>query len=94
MGSLVLHEVQIEGRNYRSDSKISEFWQIRRRLGGSLALPIGISRSTEDAPSPEQPLRAGDGTRTHDSHLGKVALYQLSYTRKLCALIVAILARL
>src|SRR4029077_19988602 len=25
--------------------------------------------------------RAGDGTRTHDSHLGKVALYQLSYTR-------------
>jgi hypothetical protein len=36
----------------------------------------------------EQPLnfrldaRARDGTRTHDSHLGKVALYQLSYTRK------------
>ncbi len=25
--------------------------------------------------------RAGDGTRTHDSHLGKVVLYQLSYTR-------------
>ncbi len=25
--------------------------------------------------------RAGDGTRTHDSHLGKVALCQLSYTR-------------
>ena len=25
---------------------------------------------------------AGDETRTHDSHLGKVMLYQLSYTRK------------
>lgn len=25
--------------------------------------------------------RAGDETRTHDSHLGKVVLYQLSYTR-------------
>ena len=25
--------------------------------------------------------RAGDRTRTDDSHLGKVALYQLSYTR-------------
>ena len=24
---------------------------------------------------------AGDGIRTHDNHLGKVALYQLSYTR-------------
>jgi hypothetical protein len=26
--------------------------------------------------------RAGDGTRTHDINLGKVALYQLSYTRR------------
>ena len=25
--------------------------------------------------------RAGDGTRTHDSNVGNVALYQLSYTR-------------
>ena len=25
--------------------------------------------------------RAGDGIRTHDNHLGKVVLYQLSYTR-------------
>src|SRR5687768_1917900 len=25
--------------------------------------------------------RAGDGTRTHDLHVGNVSLYQLSYTR-------------
>ena len=26
--------------------------------------------------------RAGDGVRTHDNDVGKVLLYQLSYTRK------------
>ena len=26
-------------------------------------------------------IKAGDGIRTRDSHLGKVALYQLSYSR-------------
>jgi hypothetical protein len=25
--------------------------------------------------------KAGDGIRTHDSHVGNVTLYQLSYTR-------------
>ena len=29
--------------------------------------------------------RAGNGTRTRDINLGKVALYQLSYSRKACA---------
>ena len=28
--------------------------------------------------------RAGNGTRTRDINLGKVALYQLSYSRKRC----------
>lgn len=41
----------------------------RRMVIGAWSLVIGRTR-------------AGDGTRTHDSHLGKVALYQLSYTRK------------
>src|SRR5262249_8427273 len=27
-------------------------------------------------------LRAGDGIRTHDNHVGNVMLYQLSYTRE------------
>ena len=27
--------------------------------------------------------KAGDEARTHDIHLGKVTLYQLSYTRKI-----------
>jgi hypothetical protein len=38
------------------------------------------------APKKENPLswilRAGNGTRTRDINLGKVALYQLSYSRK------------
>ena len=35
------------------------------------------------ADGPRETQRAGDGTRTHDSDLGKVVLYQLSYTRVL-----------
>src|SRR5690606_38992377 len=31
--------------------------------------------------SPRQPLRAGDGDRTRDLHLGKVTRYQLRYAR-------------
>ena len=30
----------------------------------------------------QQPQRAGDGTRTRDIKLGRLALYQLSYSRK------------
>ena len=30
--------------------------------------------------------RAGNGTRTRDPNLGKVVLYQLSYSRDLCSL--------
>ena len=42
---------------------------------GELALPARhcISRRR---------LKAGDGTRTRDPNLGKVVLYQLSYSRK------------
>src|SRR5438874_13187525 len=32
-----------------------------------------------------RPSRAGSGTRTRDPNLGKVVLYQLSYSRKLLA---------
>ena len=32
-------------------------------------------------------LRAENGTRTRDLNLGKVALYQLSYFRKMCDLL-------
>ncbi len=31
---------------------------------------------------PDRPPRAGNGTRTRDPNLGKVVLYQLSYSRK------------
>src|SRR3981081_2600222 len=33
---------------------------------------------------PSSPARAGNGTRTRDPNLGKVVLYQLSYSRALC----------
>ena len=32
--------------------------------------------------SPIRPTRAGNGTRTRDPNLGKVVLYQLSYSRR------------
>jgi hypothetical protein len=38
--------------------------------------------------------RAGDGTRTHDLHVGNVSLYQLSYTRICGPVIVTILVPL
>ena len=34
-----------------------------------------------DGFSPIRPPRAGNGTRTRDPNLGKVVLYQLSYSR-------------
>ena len=40
------------------------------------AAPEGPRRSSEPAGG-----RAGNGTRTRDINLGKVALYQLSYSR-------------
>ncbi len=41
--------------------------------GGQMSLPLIGERD-----------RAGNGTRTRDINLGKVALYQLSYSRKRC----------
>ena len=35
-----------------------------------------------DGYRPDRPPRAGNGTRTRDPNLGKVVLYQLSYSRK------------
>ena len=39
-------------------------------------------------------IGAGDGAQTHGLHLGKVALYQLSYTRKLYCFCVPIPVKL
>jgi hypothetical protein len=36
-------------------------------------------------------MRAGDGTRTYDLHVGNVSLYQLSYTRVLVLTILPVL---
>ncbi len=43
------------------------------------ASPLG--HSTERGPGVKTSLRAEDGTRTRDPHLGKVMLYQLSHFR-------------
>jgi len=37
--------------------------------------------ATESVAGPRFDRRAGDGVRTHDIQLGKLALYQLSYAR-------------
>ena len=49
------------------------------------AIPANKKRGPTGRPSLPTPLldhRAGNGTRTRDPNLGKVVLYQLSYSRK------------
>jgi hypothetical protein len=48
------------------------------------ALPLGYGakqKGAMDGSRPDRPPRAGNGTRTRDPNLGKVVLYQLSYSR-------------
>ena len=49
------------------------------------ALPLGYGAKPKEgrwtAVHRIAPLRAGNGTRTRDPNLGKVVLYQLSYSR-------------
>jgi hypothetical protein len=48
------------------------------------ALPLGYGakrKGAMDGFRPDRPPRAGNGTRTRDPNLGKVVLYQLSYSR-------------
>ena len=45
----------------------------------AVASPLG--HSTERGPLADPLLRADDGIRTRDPHLGKVMLYQLSHVR-------------
>ena len=59
----------------------------KSRASTSFAIPANDTPTTNtngngSAPSPPfvQP-RAGNGTRTRDPNLGKVVLYQLSYSR-------------
>ena len=50
----------------------------------SVASPLGHSTLEEENPPRcrgRDPLRADDGIRTRDPHLGKVMLYQLSHVR-------------
>src|ERR1043166_7353520 len=45
------------------------------------ALPAIISPALHRTPAISSQTRAGNGTRTRDPDLGKVVLYQLSYSR-------------
>ena len=49
----------------------------------SVASPLGHSTGSVDRS--KDLLRADDGTRTRDPHLGKVMLYQLSHVRMLAS---------
>ena len=56
------------------------------RVLQTLALPLGyvtIGQNRSDEPL-LMPFEAGDETRTRYLHLGKVALYRMSYTRIWC----------
>ena len=48
---------------------------------GSRRRPCQRKSPRPAAASYELPIRAGNGTRTRDPNLGKVVLYQLSYSR-------------
>lgn len=52
--------------------------------GRCLATRPTHQKETRRNSSPRRFLRADDGTRTRDFHLGKVTLYQLSYIRDVC----------
>ena len=60
-------------------SKLAEFWRYRPDLNWGIkvlqtfALPLGHGTVFE--------IGAGDEARTRYLHLGKVALYRMSYTR-------------
>jgi hypothetical protein len=54
---------------------VTEIRWINRREN-STPVPFG-----KPANCPNRLLKAGDGIRTHDNHVGNVMLYQLSYTR-------------
>jgi hypothetical protein len=56
-------------------------WITRETLFRPLERSDVLPACAKEKPLPCKGLRAGDRTRTGDSHLGKVALYQLSYTR-------------
>jgi cytochrome c551/c552 len=51
------------------------------RCGTARVAPLGPSWSPASASFATRARRAGNGTRTRDPNLGKVVLYQLSYSR-------------
>ena len=56
----------------------------RTVLKSSRALPSHHRPPVRQAIRPSvHPCKAGDGTRTRDPQLGRLMLYQLSYTRKI-----------
>ena len=68
---------------------IEPAWDLIPRDFKSLASTGFATRAEKDEPArmggtdPEEKNEAGNGTRTRDPNLGKVVLYQLSYSRKL-----------
>ena len=57
---------------------------MERKQGTGAELPHNNRKTRSQSPAVIKLTgfsRAGDGTRTHDNHVGNVMLYQLSYTR-------------
>ena len=52
-----------------------------------------LKKAARARPSDQVRFGAGNGTRTRDINLGKVALYQLSYSRTARRIVVSVLRR-
>ena len=62
-------------------------WDFKSHASAYFATPAGTAKGS-GIPLPFfHQFRAGNGTRTRDPNLGKVVLYQLSYSRNSCFLI-------
>jgi hypothetical protein len=81
----------------RSNSKAIKQGRAKRQTTAAIGLDFLAVRSFGKCRCRERPVcrsgshRAGDGTRTHDLHVGNVSLYQLSYTRVLVLTILPVL---
>gem|GEM_PF-3651416 len=79
---ILLYQGQIAERPHRTSSGKGEPARTAMKIGGQ-ATDQGFLRSRSGGPAlPDMcGVRAGDEARTRDIQLGKLTLYQLSYTR-------------
>ena len=68
-------------RDFKSLASTGFATRAERRVSAIASPEPAMRRGCSDS-DPEERNEAGNGTRTRDPNLGKVVLYQLSYSRK------------